>query len=118
MRHKFLYSIAIVAACSLTGCGSDSPSGGEDPVVPPTPTPDPEEPTTPDDLAGTIYNGIKLPAQWPILRSATSDIRKGMSPFYLTTRPTTVNIAVGRQLFVDNFLIENTTLSRKFHYPE
>lgn len=118
MRHKFLYSVAIIAACSLTGCGSDSPSGGEEPVVPPTPNPEPDEPTTPDDLVGTIYNGIKLPAQWPILRSATSDIRKGMSPFYLSTRPTTVNIAVGRQLFVDNFLIETTTLSRKFHYPE
>lgn len=118
MRHKFLYSVAIIAACSLTGCGSDSPSGGEEPVVPPTPNPEPDEPTTPDDLVGTIYNGIKLPAQWPILRSATSDIRKGMSPFYLSTHPTTVNIAVGRQLFVDNFLIETTTLSRKFHYPE
>lgn len=70
MRHKFLYSVAIIAACSLTGCGSDNPSGGEEPVVPPTPKPD--EPTTPDDLVGTIYNGIKLPAQWPILRSATS----------------------------------------------
>lgn len=41
-----------------------------------------------------------------------------MTPFYLTSRPTTVNIKVGRQLFVDNFLIESTTLKRVMHYPE
>lgn len=124
MRHKFLYSIAIITACTLAGCGSDSTSGGDEPVVPPTDKPNPGEPSTPsepsdpDDLKGTIYNGIKLPAQWPLLRSASSDIRKGMSPYYLSSRPTTVNVAVGRQLFVDNFLIEKTTLTRKFHYPE
>lgn len=120
MRHKFLYSIAIITACTLTGCGSDSTSGGDEPVVPPNPgePSTPSEPSDPDDLKGTIYNGIKLPAQWPLLRSASSDIRKGMSPYYLSSRPATVNVAVGRQLFVDNFLIEKTTLTRKFHYPE
>ena len=41
-----------------------------------------------------------------------------MSPFYLSDKPSVINISVGRQLFVDNFLIESTNLKRTFHYPE
>ena len=41
-----------------------------------------------------------------------------MSPFYLSDKPSVINISVGRQLFVDNFLIESTNLKRTFYYPE
>ncbi|OGV70891.1 MAG: hypothetical protein A2283_03580 [Lentisphaerae bacterium RIFOXYA12_FULL_48_11] len=36
---------------------------------------------------------------------------------YLESRPTVVPIDIGRQLFVDDFLIENSTLKRVFHLP-
>ena len=84
--------------------------------VPPVQTP--STPTVPEEESNAIYNGIVLPDQWPPYRSYSSDIRKGMSPFYLSTKPELINVSVGRQLFVDNFLIEKTTLTRTFHYPE
>ncbi|MCM1139233.1 MAG: hypothetical protein NC453_11745 [Muribaculum sp.] len=101
-----------------TSCGGDDPE-----PVPPTPDPtpvtpdEPDEPEIPDDPTA-LYNGIKLPAQWPPQRNYASEIRRGMTPFYLTSKPEAIRIDVGRQLFVDNFLIASTTLERKFHYPE
>src|SRR2546430_715848 len=68
-------------------------------------------------LAGEIlYNGIALPDQWPPLRSA-ADMRtlEPMRVPYLEKRPGIVPIDVGRQLFVDDFLVESTTLVRRFH---
>ena len=44
--------------------------------------------------------------------------RKPRETPYLTHPPAVIPIDVGRQLFVDDFLIEQTTLRRKFHYPE
>ena len=60
-----------------------------------------------------LYNGIELPDQWP----PKLDKLKGepMSPPYLKNPPKVILIDVGRQLFVDDFLIEKTTLARKFH---
>ena len=117
MRYKHLYliALAVISILALASCGSENVSGGDDPTPTPTPTPTPGDN---EDDEGAIYNGIKLPSQWPPTRSYSSDIRKGMTPFYLISRPTTVNISVGRQLFVDNFLIESTTLQRVMHYPE
>jgi len=72
-------------------------------------------------LAGeTLYNGINLPSPWPPqIRHLT---REPMPVPYLTSRPEVVPIDVGRQLFVDDFLIEQTTLKRSFHkarlYPD
>jgi hypothetical protein len=64
--------------------------------------------------AETLYNGITLPAAWPprdqILTSEPPE-----TPPYLISPPEVVPIDVGRQLFVDYFLIEETTLHRKFH---
>ena len=37
---------------------------------------------------------------------------------YLENPPAVVPIDVGRQLFVDDFLVEESTLSRTFHQPE
>lgn len=61
-----------------------------------------------------LYNGIRLPSQWPPIRSSlTSD--PPPPPPYLESPPAIIPIEVGRQLFVDDFLIESTTLKRTFH---
>lgn len=94
----------------VIGCGD----GGNEPVDSGTPvTPDP-----PIVDPNAIYNGIVLPDQWPPRRSSSSDLEKGMSPFYLTTKPDIIDVSVGRQLFVDDFLIASTSLNRVYHYPE
>ena len=61
----------------------------------------------------TIYNGITLGNPWPPLRTY-ADEQPTRAP-YLADRPAVVPIDVGRQLFVDDFLIEHTTLGRTFH---
>lgn len=106
-----------MAVAALTAsCGGDDPSPEPkpDPTPDPTPDPVPENPISPN----AIYNGIELPSQWPPQRNYVTEIRTGMSPFYLTSKPAVVKVDVGRQLFVDNFLIATTNLARKFHYPE
>jgi len=64
----------------------------------------------------TLYNGITLPDKWPPKRGRLT--RKPMPVPYLENRPEVVPIDVGRQLFVDDFLIERTTLKRTFHSAE
>jgi hypothetical protein len=61
-----------------------------------------------------LYNGIRLPASWPprVLSLSTDP---PATPAYLTSPPAVIPIDVGRQLFVDDFLIESTTLQRTFH---
>jgi len=64
----------------------------------------------------TLYNGIVLPAQWP---PETKELaREPMRVPYLEERPAIVPIDVGRQLFVDDFLVEHTTLRRSYHVPQ
>ena len=66
-----------------------------------------------------LYNGIVLSEDWPPRRT-----REGLLAFepmrvpYLENPPEVIPIDLGRQLFVDDFLIENTTLRRTFHRPE
>jgi len=68
-------------------------------------------------LAGeTLYNGIELPDQWPPNYGVLK--REPMPVPYLDSPPEVINIDVGRQLFVDDFLVEKTTLQRTFHQPE
>lgn len=62
-----------------------------------------------------LYNGIVLPDEWPPNRRELT--RDPMPVPYLDDPPDVTPIDVGRQLFVDNFLIESTTLSRTFHKP-
>lgn len=62
-----------------------------------------------------LYNGIRLPEIWPP-RNVKPDRSVKAVP-YLNDIPKTLPIDVGRQLFVDDFLIESTTLERRFHYP-
>ena len=64
-----------------------------------------------------LYNGITLPEQWP----PTSIEKYGNDTLpvpYLTYKPDVININTGRQLFVDDFLIEATTLTREWHKAE
>ena len=59
----------------------------------------------------TLYNGITLPDQWP------PDVwTLTLDPVpYLDHPPAVISIDVGRQLFVDDFLIDSTTCTRNFH---
>jgi hypothetical protein len=64
-----------------------------------------------------LYNGIVLPEVWPP-KVQWEDIkaRKPLArPPYLVQPPAVIPIDVGRQLFVDDFLIEQTTLRRTYH---
>ena len=65
-----------------------------------------------------LYNGVELSDPWPPKRTL-EELRSGkpMEVPYLKNRPRVIRIDVGRQLFVDNFLIESTTLERAFHKP-
>ena len=63
-----------------------------------------------------LYNGIRLPEIWPP-REVAKDRSVKVVP-YLQNIPSTLPIDVGRQLFVDDFLIESTSLERRFHYPK
>lgn len=62
-----------------------------------------------------LYNGIALTTPWPPKRSEPLDTTA--PPPYLTTPPAVIPIDLGRQLFVDDFLIADTTLTRTFHRP-
>jgi hypothetical protein len=63
-----------------------------------------------------LYNGIRLPPEWPP-KGSNSGLHLPSTPPYLTRPPATINIDIGRQLFVDDFLIEQSTLERVFHQP-
>ncbi|MCL4204782.1 MAG: exo-alpha-sialidase [Pirellulaceae bacterium] len=64
-----------------------------------------------------LYNGIQLPDVWPPrFRDPASDAP--MPVPYLAQSPKVIPIDIGRQLFVDDFLIENTTLKRTFHQAQ
>jgi hypothetical protein len=64
-----------------------------------------------------LYNGIVLPEEWPPQNIDISD-RSPMPVPYLDHPPAVIPIDVGRQLLVDDFLIEQTDLRRSFHMPE
>jgi len=60
-----------------------------------------------------LYNGIVLSDEWPPkIDKLTSEPRPVP---YLDSPPAVIGIDVGRQLFVDDFLIEQTNLQRVFH---
>src|SRR5262245_7320903 len=63
----------------------------------------------------TLYNGIRLPSPWP--PNLKELPREAVVPPYLKSPPAVIPIDLGRQLFVDDFLIEQTALVRTFHHP-
>ncbi|MBM3499022.1 MAG: glycosyl hydrolase family 32 [Armatimonadetes bacterium] len=61
-----------------------------------------------------LYNGIELSSAWPPQRDGLT--REPLpDPPYLANPPAMIPIDVGRQLFVDDFLIAEATLTRTFH---
>lgn len=64
----------------------------------------------------TLHNGIRLTDNWP---PAYGPLTMTAQPVpYLDTPPDIIPIDVGRQLFVDDFLIERSSLQRSFHQPQ
>lgn len=63
-----------------------------------------------------LYNGIVLGSPWPPRWQYPAE--HPIRPPYLADPPRVIPINVGRQLFVDDFLIEDTTLTRTSHRPE
>jgi len=68
------------------------------------------------DRDEVLYNGIRLPSTWPPRNRDLS--LDPVPPPYLVTPPRVIPIDIGRQLFVDDFLIADTTLQRIFHLAE
>ena len=62
----------------------------------------------------TLYNGITLGSPWPP-RLKYPDEHPVLPP-YLSDPPAVIPIDVGRQLFVDDFLIEETSMTRSWHH--
>jgi hypothetical protein len=67
-----------------------------------------------------LYNGIELPLDWPPkLEEADIKAKKPLpEPPYLQHPPAVIPIDVGRQLFVDSFLVEETNLKTTYHLAE
>src|SRR5436190_17057704 len=75
------------------------------------------EPIKAAEPGETLYNGIVLPRDWPprLPDFPTSVEKDPVTPPYLLSPPGVIRIDIGRQLFVDDFLIAETTLKRTFH---
>lgn len=104
---KILKYVLIFLPWSIASCQNNPAPEDQDPTD-----------TTVVAVVKNLENGIVLPNQWPPYRSYSSDLLNGMAPFYLYDKPDTISISVGRQLFVDDFLIETSSLTRVHHYPE
>lgn len=71
-----------------------------------------------------LYNGIVLPRKWPPNYVPNNqgkwfpDGERVMPVPYLEKKPALINISVGRQLFVDDFLIESGDFEREYHLPK
>ncbi len=63
-----------------------------------------------------LDNGISLPDSWPPRRDSLP--YEPMPVPYLESPPQVIPIDTGRQLFVDDFLIAESTLTRVFHSAE
>jgi hypothetical protein len=70
----------------------------------------------PAEQVTTLYNGIRLAQPWPPNRRSLPV--RPVTPPYLIDPPSVIPIDIGRQLFVDDFLIEETSLARMFHRAE
>lgn len=64
-----------------------------------------------------LYNGIRLPKKWPPVIPWNS--KAPIEVPYLENPPRLIPINVGRQLFIDDYLVETVQrLEREYHYPE
>ena len=62
-----------------------------------------------------LHNGIEIPEVWPPRYEIPSE-RQEMPLPYMENHPAVVPINVGRQLFVDDFLIGDTDMERVCHH--
>ena len=64
-----------------------------------------------------LPNGIRLPREWPPADVTFEHLiaKRPPRPPYLESPPKVINIDVGRQLFVDNFLVQRTNAVHTFH---
>ena len=68
--------------------------------------------------AEQLYNGIVLPDDWPPTNLDPASYAPSPVPYLERENvPKVIPIDVGRQLFVDDFLIEDTNLERVYHNP-
>src|SRR5947208_14462799 len=63
-----------------------------------------------------LYNGIRLSTPWPPPQRTLAPTP--ILPPYLAEPPRVIAIDVGRQLLVDDFLIEENMLERTYHAAE
>ncbi len=76
-----------------------------------------EDRMTPGPVQGKgemLYNNIRLPADWPPGNMDPASYEPMPVP-WLQSPPEVIPIDKGRQLFVDDFLIEHSSLQRFFH---
>ncbi|MGM9765176.1 MAG: hypothetical protein ACI3ZO_02340 [Candidatus Cryptobacteroides sp.] len=93
-RLKTLLTTAALLLSAATG-SAQKPAGGET----------------------VLHNGIVLPGDWPP-HYPYPDSRNTMPVPYLLNKPEVIDINVGRQLFVDDFLIASTNMVRTTHTAE
>jgi hypothetical protein len=62
-----------------------------------------------------LYNGIELPYEWPPRHLDPASTDPMPVPYLHRKSKASIPIDVGRQLFVDDFLIEKTDMKRTFH---
>ncbi|HBF14289.1 MAG TPA: hypothetical protein DDW30_01120 [Clostridiales bacterium] len=72
---------------------------------------------------GLLWNGIRLPEEWPPrdvdpMRESAPDIPYLIPTAEGGTKPDVIDITVGRQLFVDSFLIASTDLKTVYHHAQ
>lgn len=112
--------VMLFSACQWGSSPADTTGGSGSDIV--TDPPSNEEPQEKGDPR-LLYNGIYLPEEWPP-KDVSKNFNEEIEAPYLTdisdggTHPDVVNIDVGRQLFVDDFLIESTSLTSTYHYAE
>jgi len=87
-------SVTVLAAAALAGQGGALAADAGQPI---------EE----------LHNGIRLSQPWPPRLPGYP--RDPVVPPYLTAPPAVIPIDLGRPLFVDDFLVEGTTLTRTCH---
>jgi hypothetical protein len=67
-------------------------------------------------MTSLTYNGIPQPAEWPPRTENPASLQPMRVP-YLEAPPAIIPIDLGRQLFVDDFLVEQSDFVRAFHQP-
>lgn len=95
MKH-YSYIIPVAAVAFCLWCASCTPQA--------------ERP------ANVLYNGIELPDTWPP-RYEEPTAATAMPVPYLENKPEVIHVNIGRQLFVDDFLVAESDMETLYHKP-